>query len=429
MKYKKKTLSNGLRIILVPIPSALTVMVEVAVGTGSEYEKPVEAGISHFLEHMCFKGTTNRPSSFIIAREMDEIGAIHNAATGSEYTSYYSKADARHAGKILDIIADSYLNSTFPAEEIEKEKGVVIEEIHMYEDDPQSKVWDVLRTLMYGDQAAGRPVLGYEPTVKAMSRSSLIAYRKRHYVPENTVVIVSGNFDEASVLQAIRASLGKLPAGGKAPAKFKVKAKQTSPAVAIEHRPTDQTHFVMSFRGIPRSHALYWPARMLQTVLSGGLSSRIWYKMREELGICYYASAYDSNAADYGEFGVSAGVGNGRLEEAITEILAELRKIKTELVPDAELSKAMDYRTGKMYLGLETSDAWGDFYGFQELIWNRIQTPEEMLKEMKQVTAEDIRRAANLIFDERTLNLAVVGPHKDKKKLLKLLRVQVCSGS
>ncbi len=420
MNYKKTVLKNGLRIITVPMRDTLTTTVSIIVEAGSEYETVAEAGISHFLEHMCFKGTLKRPTAAHIWREIDGIGAENNAFTSNEYTSYYAKSDHRHVDTIIDIVSDVYLNSTFPVKEIEKEKGVVIEELNMYEDLPARKVYEVLVSLMYGTQPAGRPIIGTRESINAISRKDIIRYRHKHYVPEATIVVVSGKFDEKKVLARLRAVFSPLPKKNRRQ-KPHVKEEQEVPQCALSYKKTDQSHLLMGFRGFARSHEAYWPVAILSTLLSGGGSSRLWHRMREELGICYYIDASPAWFTNYGSFLVSAGVANNRLEEAVAGILTELKHLKTDIVSEQELKKAKDYKIGHLYLGLESSDAVGDFYGYQEAFHEKIIDPDEVIRKIQAVTAQEVHDVAERIFTPRNLNLAVIGPHKDTKKFQKLL--------
>lgn len=415
MPYIKKTLKNGLRIILVPLQDTETITVMALAETGSEYEEKAKNGISHFLEHMCFKGTFKRLTSLDVSLEFDNMGSANNAFTSNDHTGFYGKAHYSKTSNLLEIVSDIYLNSTFPEDEIEKEKGVVIEEINMYEDRPQSKVWDILGEALFGDQPAGRTILGTKETVSSITREDLISYSKKYYVPESTVIVVSGKLNEEKILSEIEAFFGNIPSSPRL-LKPKTVDQQSAPLVKIHHKKSDQTHMVIAFRsGINLYDDRLYTASMMSAVLSKGMSSRLFQKIREELGLAYYVSASHSPELDYGVFTISAGVSNSNVKKAISAIMAELRRLKTELVPEAELRKVKDLRKGHLYLGLESSDSWADFYGFQEIYHEEILTPEQISERREAVTAEDIQKLAQEIFRPDNVTIAVVGPHKDDK--------------
>jgi predicted Zn-dependent peptidase len=421
-KYGKININNGLRLITVPMKSNQTVTVLVLVEAGSKYEPESINGVSHFLEHMCFKGTTLRPTVADISYDLDSIGSQSNAFTGQEYTGYYAKSHYKKLPQIIDIISDIYLNSTFPEKEIEKEKGVVIEEINMYEDLPQAKVWDVFTSLLYGDQPVGRTVLGTKETIKSLSRKDVINYRRKHYVSSKTTVVVAGKINEEEVKQSIKKAFNGI-SDSKPTGKKKVKETQTSPQVRVYNKKTDQTHLVLGFR----SENLYskndLKISLLATILGSGMSSRLFQKLREELGMCYYVRASHSPFTDHGYFTVSAGVGNERAGEAVSAILGEIRKIKEERVTEKELQKAKDFKVGNFSLSLESSDSLAEYYGFQELFKQKVMTPDDVVKKIQSVTADDISEMAKKIFTEEGLNLALVGPYKNDAQFLPLLKL------
>ncbi len=422
MKFHKKILKNGMRVMFVPMKNIQTVTVMVLVETGSEYENKKNNGISHFLEHMCFKGTERRPSAKIISQELDRIGAENNAFTGNEYTGYYAKAHQKHLNTILDVISDIYLNPNIPQAELEKEKGVIIEEINMYEDLPQRKVEDVLDNLLYGDQPAGFSIAGPKENIRKLAAKDLIQYRHDHYVAEATVLVVAGQFNEKKLLPLIEKTFKRISQNPKKK-KTKTISKQSKPAIKIHFKATDQSHLRLAFRSFNIYDKRYWSLSLLSAILGNGMSSRLFQKMREELGICYYISASNRAHLDRGHFVISIGSAKERAGEAITAILAEVKKIKDKLVDDEELKKAKEYRIGHLFLNLEGSDDFADFYGDQEVTRQPILTPEECVKEIKKVTAKDIQKVAREIFRKEKINLAVVGPYKNPKQFLPLLKI------
>ncbi len=421
--YKKTVLKNGLRYLYVPMKSSETVLAMVLVGTGADFETKEQNGLAHFLEHMCFKGTTKRPTAKGIALELDSIGAEHNAFTGKSHTGYYARAHKRHAKKIIEIVSDIYLNSVFPESEIKKEQGVVIQEINMYADDPQYKVYRLSNELLYGDQPAGREIAGTKETVSSFTRENLIAYHTSQYTAKNTVVIIAGNVPEKEAKKQVTELFGVLKEGKKNKHQ-KTVVSQKAPQVAIQFKETDQTHLILSFRAFDFLDKRVQAGRTMSGVLSAGMSSRLWHRMREDLGICYYVYATLNNGFDTGEFSIAAGVANDRVEEAIMEILAVLKKFKEEGVTKEELAKVKEQRLSGLVLHLETAEDYANFYGKEEVTKGKAQLPKERAKQAEAVTVQQVNKVAKEILQSSQANLAIVGPFKeaDKLRFLKLLK-------
>lgn len=421
MKFSKKVLHNGLRVITVPMKDNPTVTVLVLVEAGSKYENKENNGISHFLEHMCFKGTVKRPKAVDISKELDALGSQYNAFTAQEYTGYYAKSDARHFRQIFDIVSDVYLNSTFPEPEMQKEKGVIIEEINMYEDMPHKHVQDLMMKLLYGDTPAGWNIAGTKENILKMKREDFAQYHKLHYLPESTVLVVAGAVTEKEVLNEVNKIFGKVSRGEKG-LKVKVKEKQAKPQVLVKFKETDQTHFVLGVR----TYGLFKKSNpvlsVLGGVLGGGMSSRLFVKLREEMGVGYYVRAYNDAYTDHGFFQISAGVDNKRIGEVIRAVLSECRKLKDERVSEAELNKVKECLIGNMKLSLESSDDIANFHGGQELLKREILSAEEKAAEIRKVTAKQIKNLAKEIFKNNKLNLALIGPFKDQAQFSKILQ-------
>lgn len=421
MKYTRKVLKNGLRIITIPMKDNPTATVLVLVEAGSKYEKKENNGISHFLEHMCFKGTVNRPTSMDISKELDSIGSHYNAFTSQEHTGYYAKADYKNLDKILDVVSDMYLNPVFPEKEIEKEKGVIIEEINMYLDLPKVVVQDEFLKLLYGDHPAGWNIAGPKENIKNMKRSDFIDYRNKHYVASATTVVVAGKINEKEVFKKVTKlfkDIGKWKKEGKE----NVVELQKEPQATVFYKDTDQTHIILGTRSFDTYNKYNPIIRIMIAILSGGLSSRLFEKMRNEMGICYYVYADNDTFTDHGMFTISAGVDSNRVKDAILAILAELMKLRTELVGKEELNKVKQFLIGNLNLGLESSDSLASFYGYQEVMKKTLKKPEDIIKEIKAVTAEEIKFVAERIFKNELLNLAIVGKFKDRKEFLDILK-------
>lgn len=409
-----------MRIITVPMKENPTTTVLVLVETGSKYENKENNGISHFLEHMCFKGTTKRPTAFDITRELDTIGAQYNAFTSQEYTGYYAKSDYKNLDLILDVVSDLYLNPIFPEKEIEKEKGVIVEEINMYLDSPKSIVGEEFNKLLYGDHPAGWSVAGTKEIVQKMERTNFIDYRNKHYVSSATTVIVAGKINEKDIVKKVTKSFKDIGVWKKE-GKEKVLENQKIPQVLVHYKDTDQTHIVLGVRSFNIYNKYNTIIKVMNSVLSGGMSARLFQKMRDEMGICYYIRSSNVKSTDHGSFEISAGVDSKRVKEAVTAILEELNKLKTSLVKSDELNKAKQHLIGNLHLGLESSDSLAEFYGSQEVMRKDIKKPEDMVKEIKAVTAEEIKFVAERIFKNEGLNLAIVGKFNDDKEFLDVL--------
>jgi predicted Zn-dependent peptidase len=421
-KPKKYKLKNGLTLVVVPMKDTPTATALVLVGTGSDYEKKEVNGISHFLEHMCFKGTSKRPSAQAISHELDALGSQYNAFTDHELTGYYAKADAKKFKKIFEIISDIYLNSTFPEAEIEKEKGVIVEEINMYEDMPQRHVQDIFAELLYGDQPSGRNIAGTKENVRKMTRNDFVKYKTAHYVPSATTIVVAGNINLKNVLGEAKKHFGSMSKSTKSK-KPKTADSQKEPKVLLSFKKTDQTHFVLGVR----SFDLFSKKNMILSVLGGilgaGMSSRLFIKLREDMGAAYYVNAYNNVSLDHGVFQISAGVTNARTKEVVSEILKECKKLKDELVSDTELTKVKSFLIGNMKLSLEATDDIANFYGTQELLKGEMKTIEEKAREIEKITSHDIQKLAREIFIKRHINLCLIGPHKQKAEFLKILTI------
>jgi len=423
MKIHKKKLPNGLTIIAIPMKDSPTVTVLTMVATGSEFEKEKENGISHFLEHMCFKGTTKRPRSIDMSLELDNMGAQNNAFTSFEYTGYYAKAHPKHTGKLIDIIADLYLNPTFPETELEKEKGVIIEEMNMYADLPQRKVHEVFGELLYGNTPAGRSILGTKEVIKAATRKTFLDYRAQHYVAKATTVIVAGRVSETNIFSSVVKAFRDIPNTAKRK-KEKVKLPVKGPRMALQHKATDQTHMVIGFPTFKVTDKRNTTLSVLNTILGEGMSSRLFQKLREDMGVCYYTRSGASEFTDHGEFLVSAGVDPGRVPEVISAILEEFTKLKTIPLSPEELNKAKEYYAGNMAMALESSDAVAHFVGDQALNQKIIKTPEDVEKKVRSVTAKQIQILAKQIFTSEKVYLAIVGNIKDEKGIKSALHAR-----
>lgn len=419
-KHEFTTFSSGLRLVTIPMPATKTATVFVLVGTGSKYESREINGISHFLEHMMFKGTTKRPGTMDIARELDTIGAEYNAFTGKEYTGYYAKASAEKLDTSLDVVFDIFLNSKFDEKEIATEKGVIVEEINMYKDLPQRHVVDLFEELLYGNQPAGWNIAGDKETVVKFNRNQFVDYFNSHYVAENTIVAVAGNVEPEEVKKKIE-NYFKTIRHGKSLDKLAVKESQTEPNLVVSYKETDQSHFILGFRSFRMFDERKYALAVLSKILGGGMSSRLFYEVRERRGLAYYVGSETNPYTDSGYFSVKAGVNNEKALDAIKVILDEINKIKSGGVTEKELQQAKDNAEGGMALGLEHSDGVAMSYADSVLFYNKVLTPEEELGKIKAVTLDEIHQVAKDIFENSKMNLALIGPYKDSEVFKKIL--------
>lgn len=420
--FEKTTLPNGLRVIAVPHKDTKTVTVLALIGTGSKYETKKINGLSHFLEHMFFKGTKSRPSPQDVTEPIDAVGGTFNAFTAEDHTGYFIKTDASHVNLNLDLVSDIFLNSLFLEQEMAKEKTVVVEEIHMRKDNPMIHIWDLWGRHLYGNQPAGWNVVGTKESVLGLSRQDLLEYVGSQYVAPHTVLAVAGNIDPAEVMRKAGKLFASMSVSG-FKEKVKVKEAQKKPETLVEYRKTDQVHIALGVRAFPASHSLRYAQELLALLLGGMMSSRLFVEVREKLGIAYSISTASDANFDTGSLVTSAGIKQDSVEIAIRTILKEYKRLREETVSPRELRKIKDHAIGQSVIALESSDANASFYGAQELLENRIFTPEEVYGKIQAVTAGDIQRLAQEIFQNNRLNLVVLGPFKKKEAFQKPLRL------
>lgn len=422
MNYKKTTLKNGLRIITAPMQDTNTATVVVMVGVGSRFETEKEAGLSHFIEHMLFKGTERRPNTLAIAEELDSIGGEFNAFTSKDRTGYYAKTDAKHIEIALDVVSDMYLNSKMEAVEIEKEKGTILQELNMYEDNPMRTVGDLFEQLLYPKNFLGRDIIGYKKTIESFKRKNFLDYMHRFYVANDTTICIAGKFDEKKILTLVKKYFLQMAIGEK-PQFKKVVEAQKKPEVKIKFKKTDQTHFILGTRAYHENHADRFVLSLLSIILGGNMSSRLFIEVRERRGLAYYIRTGTDSFDECGYLATQAGVEHKNLEEAVRVMLQEYKKIATEKVSEKELQRAKNYIKGKSVMGLESSDEVAMFFIDQEVKRQKVMTVTEIFAKIDKVTVSDILRVAADIFKEGSLNLAIIGPHKDSKKLQNLLKI------
>jgi predicted Zn-dependent peptidase len=420
MYYEKKVLKNGLRIILAPMQETQTVTVLIMTGTGSRYETRKQNGLSHFLEHMFFKGTQKRPTALAISEELDAVGGDYNAYTSKDRTGYYAKVDAKHAIVALDVVSDIFLHSKIDQDEIDRERGAILQELAMYEDSPRRKVGDIFEELLYGDTPLGWEIIGTKENITKFQRADFMRYLNQHYIASNVVIGVAGKFDAKTMRRDLENLFRDIRMGAKSKCK-PIKENQKTPALLIKSKQTDQTHFVLGVRAFGFHHPDKYVLSVLATLLGGNMSSRLFMAVRERKGLAYNVSTFSDAMKDAGYLATQCGVEHKNLAETVRTILEEYTRIASELVPEKELSKAKEYIKGTAVMHLESSDEVVSYLVDQELIKNEIKMPEEVFVAIDAVTREDVLRVAQEIFVTKHLNLAIIGPHKKTKSLEKLL--------
>jgi predicted Zn-dependent peptidase len=422
--YKKTEFKNGLRLISIPVENANSVTVLILVGTGSKYETKDISGISHFLEHMFFKGTEKRSDTLNISETLDKIGGEYNAFTSKEVTGFWAKVDKKHIDIAIDWISDIFLNSKFEEGELNREKGVIIEELNMYLDTPTAYVSEIFEDLLYGDQPAGWRIIGEKETILATDRKKMMDYFKAHYSSKNTVVCVSGDIKPKEVEEKINKYFDKIEES-EAPKKLAVKEEQTEPEILVHYKKTDQTHFCLGVRAFDMFDKRKYALNLMGIILGGNMSSRLFISVRERNGLAYYVHTSLDTTSDTGCLVTQAGVKNEGLEKSIELILKEYKDLKDKKITSEELQKAKDYLRGKMALSLDATDSKATFFAMQEVMNQKVLTPEEKLEMIDKVTINDINNIAKEIFVPEKLNLAVIGPIQENKKqeLKKLLKI------
>lgn len=421
MNYTKTTLKNGLRVIAIPMPSFESSTVMVGVGAGSRYETKLNNGISHFLEHMAFKGTKKRPTAMNISSLIDGIGGEFNAFTSKESTVYFVKSQATHAELCLDVLSDMLQNSLLKKEEIEKERGVILEEINLYEDTPARKIGDIYESLLYGDTPMGWDIAGEKEIIKKISRNDFLSYMGSLYSPSNMVVVVAGGIDTDKTMNLVDKYFGEMRSFDTLKYK-KTDDKQTKPGILVRQKQTEQVHIAMGFRTVPLTHPDHYVLSVLASILGGGMSSRLFHEIREKRGLAYYVRTSSEHYQDVGNLVSTAGLDPKRIEEGIKVMVDEYGKIKgSKPATEKELKKAKEYIKGHLVLELEDSRAVSGFYAAQELLERKIETPEEVIEEIDKITLTDVTKAAKKYLVQKNLNLAVIGNFKDGHSFEKLL--------
>lgn len=418
--YKLSTLKNGLTLITIDLPHLESVTTMVAIGAGSRYETKNINGISHFLEHMAFKGTKKYPTSKIIAELVDGIGAVNNAGTDKEYTFYWIKSAAKHVDFASDLLSSMVKEPLLSEEEIEKEKGVIIEELRMYKDNPSRYVFDLYEALQFGNQPIGWDIGGDEETVKGIKKSNFEKYLASLYNSSNMAVIYVGKLPK-NIKEIAEKYFSGLQNNKNAKYIDFKQSKQTKPRVNIYYKKTDQANLILGVSGYARSDEKRYAARLLGIILGEGMSSRLFSEIREKRGLAYHVSAAHQSYLDTGFFIVYCGLKLEKIEEGIEVIKTELLRTVTEKVTDEELEKAKEMERGRIALRSESTNFLAEHFGVNFVLDREIETFDEYLKKIDKVTADDIIKIAKELFKKEKFNLQIIAPLKKKAIFEKIL--------
>ncbi|MBN2585303.1 insulinase family protein [Patescibacteria group bacterium] len=421
LNIKKTTLSNRVRIVTVPMRSTEAVTVMIMARAGSRHETRSINGISHFLEHMFFKGGKRYPDPQSVAEAIDSIGGVFNAFTDNEFVGYYVKVAKEHIGTAFDVLSDMLLNARFDKDGLERERGVILEEYKMLNDDPKLLVGDAFERLMFGDQPLGWSVIGLPAVIKKVKRSDFVNYKNKLYTASNIVVAVAGNTSLAEVTKLTQRHL-PFPKSTKKNQPLPYRNGRRNARLNIINKKTEQAHLALGVPTFGSRHRDRYVSKVLSAILGGGMSSRLFTSVRERQGLAYYVYSDDTHYVDIGYLAVHAGVDKERIDLAIKTILEEFTKVAHELVSPKELKKAKDYLIGHFVLSMEDSDAVAMRLGLQELLENPTETLTYIRQQIKSVTAEQVRDLARRIFTQDALTLLVIGPYSGQKKFSDLLK-------
>jgi len=419
--YEKTVLENGVRVVTGPMSGVRSASLIFFYDVGSRYEDPQIQGVSHFLEHMLFKGTESRPDPIMISQEIEGIGGILNAATGRESTNYWCKVPSTHFALAFDVLADILLNSVIDPTELDKERLVILEEIRSIEDSPEDLVHEVIDEVVWGDDTVGRPITGTEETVRAITRERMVDYWRRNYRPERLVIAAGGDVRHEEVVALAERYFGDqrpdLPGDTFPPAQ----SNQTEPRVRLVQRETEQAHLCVAMPALPYSTERRYVQGTIEAILSSGMSSRLFQEIREKRGLVYSVYGYFRPYEDVGQGVIYAGTDLDRVEETVSAVVEELRKLRDEGVPEDELQRTKELRKGRLLMGLEDSRSVASWVGSQELTYREIRTPEEVAAKIEAVTANEVQELAQELFRADKMNLALVGPFDDPRPFREIL--------
>lgn len=424
--YQKETLQNGARVIFVPQKETKAVTALVLFGVGSRYESKKLNGVSHFIEHMMFKGTKKRPDTLTISRDLDAVGADYNAFTSKDHTGYYIKVNQEKLELALDILSDILFYSKFDENDLERERGVIVEEINMYEDNPMFYIDDLFEENLYEGSSLGKLIIGSKENIKKISREEMIAYRDSFYQPKNAIVVLAGNLGDSS-FDKVKSYFGGFNNHKTRASRFKKfivsEKKFNQPKITLKCKETEQIHLALGFPAFSHDDERIFALNVLNMVLGGNMSSRLFINIREKQGLCYYINSAVQGYGDVSNLRIQAGLDKSRIEGAVNLILKELKNILNNRITKEELKRAKEYIKGKTILALEDSSYLASWFGKQELLYKRVLTPEEKFAKIEKVTAEEVKNVAQDVIAENRLRGAIIGPYKKEEDFLNLLEI------
>ncbi len=423
--YEKTTLPNGVRVVSGEMTGVRSASLIFYYGVGSRYERPEHAGMSHYLEHMVFKGTARRPDAMLISQEIEGVGGSLNAATGRESTNYWAKVPSTRFALAFDVLADMVRGSVFDQGELDKERSVIIEEIRAVQDMPEDMVHDVIDEVLWGSHAVGRPIAGTEETVDAITRDAMVDFWRRNYGPDRLVIAAGGDVRHAEVVALAEEHFGDLERP-ETPDAYDVAAiddGQTAPRVQLVSKETEQAHLCLAMPALPYSTERRYTQSTIEAILSSGMSSRLFQEIREKRGLVYSVYGYFRPYADVGQGVIYAGTDLERVEETVGAVVEELRKLRDIPIPEEEFQRTKELRKGRLLMGFEDSRSIAGWIGSQEETYGEIRTPEEVMERIDAVTREDVQELSAELFRDDRLSLAVIGPYPDAKPFEDLLHL------
>ncbi len=404
--YQKTVLPNGVRIITEEIEHVRSAAIGLWVGAGSRDEREGYEGISHFMEHMFFKGTEHRTAR-ALAESLEAVGGQLNAFTTKEYTCYYAKVLDEDLDLAIDVLSDMFFHSLFDEKEIEKEKNVVIEEIKMYEDSPDELIHDIFSEKVWNEHPLGKPILGTEASITSLSRDKIMLFLSEHYAPDNVVVAVAGKIKHEDIVAKLSAQFGTFKRGGRRV------LEEVPTGKTVEHyqkKETEQMHIILGVPGLGQDDEDIYAMHIFNNILGGGLSSRLFQEIREQRGLAYSVYSYHSTYVDSGLFAIYAGTSPKNTQEVIECILQELKEISEQGITADELARTKAQIKGGLYLGLESVSSRMSRLGKTELTYNRVLSPEEVIGKLEKVTLEDVLRVIGRLWQKDKISLMTLGP-------------------
>lgn len=419
--YEKTVLPNGVRVVTGPMTGVRSASLIFYFDVGSRFERPEISGVSHFLEHMLFKGTERRPDPMTISQEIEGVGGVLNAGTGRESTNYWCKVPSTHFAMAFDVLADILLNSVIDEAELNKERSVILEEIRSIYDSPEETVHEVIDEVVWGDQGIGRGIAGTEETVGAIDRAAMVDFWRRNYTPGRLVVAAGGDVTHTQVVALSEQWFGDFPVAGPVDIAEPAVMSQTEARVHLIERDTEQAHLVIAMPALSYSTDRRYVQGTIDAILSSGMSARLFQEYREKRGLGYEVGAYFRPYFDIGQGVVYGGCDLERIDEAITVLIAELKKLRNIPVSAEELQRTKDLRKGRLLVGLEDSRSVASWIGSQELTYGEIRTPEEVMERIEVVTVEEVQDLAQELFREELFSLALAGPYNDPERFRPLL--------